>query len=64
MSQYQAVRDNIVLHKRKPGEYYQRMLVVSAFGGITDGLLECKRTGAPGVYATFADAESIPFNTS
>lgn len=57
MSQYQAVRDNIVLHKRKPGEYYQRMLVVSAFGGITDGLLECKRTGAPGVYATFADAE-------
>lgn len=57
MSQYQAVRDNIVLHKRKPDGYYQRMLVVSAFGGITDGLLECKRTGAPGVYATYADAE-------
>ncbi|GGB46440.1 aspartate kinase [Oceanisphaera marina] len=57
MSQYQAVRDNIVLHNRKPDGYYQRMLVVSAFGGITDGLLECKRTGAPGVYATYADAE-------
>ncbi|MBL1376287.1 aspartate kinase [Zobellella sp. CGMCC 1.18722] len=57
MSQYRAVRDNIVLHNRDNGDYYRRMLVVSAFGGITDGLLECKRTGAPGVYATYADAE-------
>ena len=57
MSQYQAVRDNIILHKRTPEQYYQRLLVVSAFGGVTDGLLECKRTGAPGVYATYADAE-------
>ncbi|MFD1009573.1 MULTISPECIES: aspartate kinase [Oceanisphaera] len=57
MSQYEAVRDNVVLHNRTPEQYYQRMLVVSAFGGVTDGLLECKRTGAPGVYATYADAE-------
>ena len=57
MSQYQAVRDNIILHNRTPEQYYQRLLVVSAFGGVTDGLLECKRTGAPGVYATYADAE-------
>lgn len=57
MSEYQAVRDNIVLHKRSGLELYQRVMVVSAFGGITDGLLECKRTGAPGVYATYADAE-------
>ena len=57
MSQYQAVRDNIILHHRSPEQYYQRLLVVSAFGGVTDGLLECKRTGAPGVYATYADAE-------
>ncbi|ART79206.1 aspartate kinase [Oceanisphaera avium] len=57
MSEYQAVRDNIILHNRTPEQYYQRLLVVSAFGGVTDGLLECKRTGAPGVYATYADAE-------
>ncbi|GAA3529166.1 aspartate kinase [Zobellella aerophila] len=57
MSQYQAVRDNIALYNRTEEQYYRRMLVVSAFGGITDGLLECKRTGAPGVYATYADAE-------
>lgn len=57
MSEYQAVRDHIILHNRTPEQYYQRVMVVSAFGGVTDGLLECKRTGAPGVYATYADAE-------
>lgn len=57
MSEYEAVRDHVVLHNRTPEQYYQRILVVSAFGGVTDGLLECKRTGAPGVYATYADSE-------
>ncbi len=36
---------------------YGRIFVVSAFGGITNLLLEHKKTGAPGVYARFANAE-------
>ncbi|WP_375256974.1 aspartate kinase [Citreimonas sp.] len=34
---------------------YNRIFVVSAFGGITDLLLEHKKTGEAGVYAHFAD---------
>ncbi len=34
---------------------YNRMFVVSAFGGITNALLEHKKTGEPGVYAHFAE---------
>ncbi|ETX13971.1 aspartate kinase [Roseivivax halodurans JCM 10272] len=34
---------------------YGRIFVVSAFGGITDALLEHKKTGEKGVYAEFAN---------
>ena len=34
---------------------YDRIFVVSAFGGITDLLLEHKKTGEAGVFAHFAD---------
>ena len=34
---------------------YNRIFVVSAFGGITNLLLEHKKSGEPGVYAHFAD---------
>ncbi|WP_425099274.1 aspartate kinase [Tropicibacter sp. S64] len=34
---------------------YNRIFVVSAFGGITDLLLEHKKSGKPGVYGHFAD---------
>ena len=34
---------------------YNRIFVVSAFGGITDLLLEHKKSGEPGVYAHFAN---------
>lgn len=36
---------------------YDRIFVVSAFGGITDLLLEHKKTGDAGVYACFANDE-------
>ncbi|BES69201.1 aspartate kinase [Marinobacter nanhaiticus D15-8W] len=58
MSDYHAVRDNIVVGDRSTDELYQRIFVVSAYGGVTDELLEHKKTGEPGVYALFADAES------
>src|SRR5690554_3194682 len=58
MSQYRHVRDNILVGQRQGDELYQRIFVVSAYGGVTDQLLEHKKTGEPGVYALFANAES------
>src|SRR5690554_3739019 len=58
MSNYEAVRDNIIIGKRKKSDLYQRIYVVSAYAGVTNELLEHKKTGEPGVYALFADAES------
>lgn len=58
MSQYRHVRDNILVGQRQGDELYQRIFVVSAYGGVTDLLLEHKKTGEPGVYALFANAES------
>jgi aspartate kinase len=58
MSNYEAVRDNIIIGNRSKDDLYQRIYVVSAYGGVTNELLEHKKTGEPGVYALFADAES------
>ena len=58
MSQYQAVRENIMLRPSHGGDsHYRRIFVVSAYGGITDMLLENKKTGVPGVYGLFANAD-------
>ena len=54
MSNYPAVRDNIVL-KPAGDTLYQRVFVVSAYGGITNKLLEHKKTGQSGIYALFAN---------
>lgn len=40
------------------GDPYGRVFVVSAYGGITDMLLEHKKSGEPGVYAHFANSEN------
>ncbi len=56
MSNYQAVRDNIIL--KPPREsLYRRIFVVSAYGGVTDDLLEHKKSGKPGIYSLFAGSE-------
>jgi len=54
MNNYAAVRDNII---RRPSgnSLYRRVIVVSAYGGITNQLLEHKKSGKPGVYALFSD---------
>jgi aspartate kinase len=52
MSQFDQVLANIMLHD--PARVYGRVYVVSAYAGVTNDLLEHKKTGAPGVYATFA----------
>lgn len=58
MSRFQELMDTILIGSRQPHELYQRIFVVSAYGGMTNLLLEHKKTGEPGVYARFADAES------
>ncbi|MBB3048791.1 aspartate kinase [Litorivivens lipolytica] len=58
MSQYAAVRDNVIVGQREADELYNRVFVVSAYGGMTDKLLEAKKGGKPGVYALFAGSEN------
>lgn len=51
MSEFDAVLDNILLRPENP---YNRVFVVSAYAGITDALLEYKRTGQAGIYQYIA----------
>ena len=56
MSNFAAVRNNIILRPAEMGNsLYQRIIVVSAYGGVTDQLLEHKKSGKPGIFALFAD---------
>lgn len=48
-----TVFDNVLIAGREGGKLYGRVFVVSAYAGITDLLLEHKKTGEPGVYASF-----------
>jgi aspartate kinase len=52
MSRFDQVLDNIML--RDPERVYGRVYVVSAYAGVTNELLEHKKTGVPGIYAKFA----------
>ncbi|GAB3113481.1 aspartate kinase [Aestuariicella hydrocarbonica] len=56
MSDYESVRDNIIFKGAHNGDLYQRVFVVSAYGGITDKLLEHKKNGQPGIYGLFASS--------
>ena len=51
MSAFDEVLRNIML--RDPARVYGRVYVVSAYAGVTNQLLEHKKTGEPGVYARF-----------
>jgi len=50
MSALQDVINNIILFNRSGDDLYNRIFVVSAFSGVTNLLLENKKTGEPGVY--------------
>lgn len=54
MSALQDVINNIILFGRQGDELYNRIFVVSAFSGVTNLLLENKKTGEPGVYHRIA----------
>ncbi|WP_295808318.1 aspartate kinase [uncultured Nitratireductor sp.] len=58
MSRARELLDTILIGKRKREALYNRVFVVSAFGGITDKLLEHKKSGEPGVYALFSHADN------
>ncbi len=61
MSDYESVRDNIIFRGVEKqtltdSDLYQRVFVVSAYGGITNKLLEHKKTGQPGIYGLFSSS--------
>ncbi|MBN2906963.1 MAG: aspartate kinase [Rhodobacteraceae bacterium] len=58
MSRVHTLRDSLFMGARTGGELYNRIFVVSAFGGITDLLLEHKKSGTPGVYGLFSNADN------
>jgi len=55
MSRFDDVLRNIML--RDASRVYGRVYVVSAYAGVTNWLLEHKKTGEPGIYAQFAGGE-------
>ncbi|WP_116652821.1 aspartate kinase [Pelagibacterium sediminicola] len=57
MSRSHELLDTIFIGQRKGPELYNRIFVVSAYAGMTDLLLEHKKSGEAGVYGLFASAE-------
>ncbi len=55
MSALKDVIQNIILFNRSGEHLYNRIFVVSAFSGVTNLLLENKKTGEPGVYHNLAN---------
>jgi aspartate kinase len=51
MSAFDKIIDNVILYD--PNDIYNRIYVVSAYGGITNDLLEHKKTGKTGIYSRF-----------
>ncbi len=58
MSRVHELRDTLFIGDRTGDDLYNRVFVVSAFGGITDLLLEHKKSGTPGVYGLFSNADN------
>jgi aspartate kinase len=58
ISDTDAVLNNVLIGERKESALYNRIFVISAYSGMTDRLLEHKKTGKPGAYALFASARS------
>jgi aspartate kinase len=58
MSRFPQIIDNVIL--RNPDDIYGRIYIVSAYGGVTNELLEHKKTGQPGIYQLFREQENYP----
>lgn len=57
MAATKALLDNVLLAGRTEGDLYNRVFVVSAYSGVTDLLLEHKKSGQAGVWRRFNDAD-------
>jgi aspartate kinase len=53
MAATNTVFDNVLIAGRQGGDLYGRIFVVSAYAGMTDLLLDHKKSGRPGVFARF-----------
>jgi aspartate kinase len=53
MTNFQQILNNVIL--RNKDDIFNRVYIVSAYGGITDKLLEHKKTGQPGIYKKFKE---------
>lgn len=58
MSRINELRDTLFIGERQENDLYGRVFIVSAFAGITNLLLEHKKSGEPGVYALFSNDDS------
>lgn len=58
MAAFDAVLDNIILRPESQARY-NRILVVPAYQGITDALLESKKNDVPGVYHYALDGSNL-----
>src|SRR5690554_8150618 len=58
MSRFDEVLNTLFIGQRRNSALYNRIFVVSAYGSMTNLLLEHKKSGEPGVYERFADAHS------
>jgi len=58
MSRFPEIIDNIILRNKK--DVYGRIYIVSAYAGVTNELLEHKKTGKSGIYKLFEGQENYP----
>ena len=58
MSRFSEIVDNIILKDEEHA--YGKIYVVSAYAGITNDLLEHKKTNRPGIYKLFEDQQNYP----
>lgn len=58
MSRFGELMNNILIGDRPKSDLYNRIFVVSAYGGVTNLLLENKKTAEPGIYAAFAAGDN------
>lgn len=55
MIKFHDVLKNIIIGNRSDFDLYNRVFVISAYGDVTNWLLEHKKTGEPGVYEMFVN---------
>ena len=58
MSKHEELLTSVLIAGREDAHLYNRIFVVSAYSGVTDKLLEHKKTSKAGVYALFASEGS------